>query len=139
MSGKIPTVILVVGLLPGCGGGSTKSSAAQETSSTTVAAIPAPEAGIPAPGPGQTPRITVKNLIFRPSPNTVAPGTTVTWLNADNITHTVTSGVRGRPDGKFDTELIEKESMFTFTFGQPGAFPYFCSLHSGTEGVITVK
>jgi plastocyanin len=51
----------------------------------------------------------------------------------------VTSGLRGKPDGKFDTELVEKGSTFNFTFKQAGSFPYFCSIHSGTEGVITVK
>ena len=43
------------------------------------------------------------------------------------------------PDGKFDTELVEKGSTFNFMFQQAGTFPYFCSIHSGTEGVITVK
>ena len=137
---KLAIFVLVVGFLPACGGGGSKSSAAKEASSTTAAAVPTTEViDAPAPGPGQSPRITVKNLIYRPSPDSVAPGTTVTWLNADSFTHTVTSGVRGKPDGKFDTELTQKGSSFSFTFPKAGTFPYFCSIHSGTEGVITVK
>lgn len=139
---KIATFVLVMGLLPSCGGGGggAESSAAGESSSTTAPTPPTTEiVDIPAPGPGQTPRIVVKNLIFRPSPSSVAPGTNVTWTNADNFTHTVTSGVRGKPDGEFDAELIAQGTTFSFTFPQAGNYTYFCSIHSGTDGVITVK
>ena len=35
----------------------------------------------------------------------VEPGTTITWLNEDNIDHTVTSGTPNEPTGVFDAEL----------------------------------
>jgi plastocyanin len=148
---KIAGFVFIVSLLvAGCGGGGSSgrdSSGAGPTandSATTTAATQAPAeagsaAGIPAPGPGSSPDITVKNLIFRPSPDQVTLGTKVTWTNADSFKHTVTSGVRGKPDGKFDTELTLKGATFGFTFKEPGTFPYFCSIHSGTEGEITVK
>lgn len=75
--------------------------------------------------------VTVKTFMFGPDPLRVDAGTTVTWSNADTAVHTVTSGTRKRPDGRFDARLAESGGEFSRTFDRPGRYRYFCSLHSG--------
>jgi len=71
----------------------------------------------------------------------VAPGSTVTWLNADRVAHTVTSGSLegGGPDWAFDSGLFLSGAAFTHTFGEAGVFPYYCVVHPWMIGVVTVR
>ena len=56
--------------------------------------------------------VTVQLFQFRPGNIAVAADTRVTWTNQDEIEHTITAGLPGRPDGAFD-----------FTLGDKGAQP----------------
>jgi plastocyanin len=86
---------------------------------------------LPEPGPGESDTVFIDTFIFRPDPVTVPAGTTVTWIQNDSTTHTVTSGTReDGPDGMFDANLAKGEE-FTFTFDEAGTYDYFCTLHSG--------
>jgi plastocyanin len=94
--------------------------------------------------------VRLKLLQFDPSPLTVKAGTTVTWLEDEDITHTVTSGaVTGvdaasglrsgqKPDGRFDHQLTHKGQTFTYRFTQPGTYSYFCSIHQGMNASVVV-
>jgi plastocyanin len=128
-------------ILASCGGSGHGSDTSAKGSDTAVtrSAASGPPVEIPQPGPGASPRVTVKDFIFRPSPDEVAVGTKLTWSNQDDLLHTVTSGVRGKPDGKFDSKLDGVGTEFSFTFTQAGTFPFFCRIHPGTEGQIVVK
>jgi hypothetical protein len=60
--------------------------------------------------------------------------TTVTWINGDDIPHTVTSS------GKvFKSKTLDTEDKFSFTFTTPGSYEYFCSLHPHMTGAIVVE
>lgn len=85
--------------------------------------------------------VDVKTFIFRPDPLEVKAGTTVSWKNHDEIRHTVTSGTRSNPDGKFDGSLDGVGSGFEQTFERPGRYRYFCSVHpgEGMEGEVLVE
>ena len=48
-------------------------------------------------------RAAIRVFQFQPGALEVRPGTRVMWTNQDDITHTVTSGVPGSPDGRFDS------------------------------------
>ncbi|HZQ37057.1 MAG TPA: HAD-IC family P-type ATPase, partial [Dehalococcoidia bacterium] len=76
---------------------------------------------------------------FRPGTLHVTAGTTVTFVNDDEHAHTVTSGTRGDPDGRFDSGLLQPGQRFKVTFAQPGNYPYVCTLHVGMEGTIIVR
>jgi plastocyanin len=67
-------------------------------------------------------------------------GTKVTWTNQDQILHTATSGATpGTPDGKFDGPMDGVGQSFSFTFSEPGTYPYFCSRHTSMTGTVVVQ
>lgn len=68
---------------------------------------------------------------FSPSTLTVTPGTRVTWFNKGQAVHAVTSF-----DRSWDSGPIAPGDRWSFTFAQPGNFPYYC--HPGMEGRVVV-
>ncbi len=84
--------------------------------------------------------VTVKTFMFEPDPIRVESGTRVRWTNQDQTVHTVTSGSREQPDGRFDGELAAGAEL-SHTFDEPGTYRYFCSRHSGPgmEGEVVVE
>ena len=91
----------------------------------------------PHPQAGST--ITIRLFQFQPSQLDVKAGTTVTWINQDDIIHPLTSGTPDKPDGRFASRLSGKEGAFSFTFAEPGTYPYFCNRHHSMTGQIRVK
>jgi plastocyanin len=102
----------------------------------------------PARAPGPT--VSLKLLQFQPGQLTVKAGTTVTWVDDEPITHTVTSGaVTGvdptsglrsgqTPDGRFDQRLESKGATASYRFTEPGTYSYFCSIHQGMNASVVV-
>jgi plastocyanin len=76
---------------------------------------------------------------FQPGALEVRAGTRVTWTNQDDITHTVTSGAPGSPDGRFDVRLAGKAASGSATFSDPGVYPYFCARHPSMRGEVVVR
>lgn len=73
---------------------------------------------------------------FEPKAISVKAGTTVTWTNHDNFTHSVQF-----KDGDLPTEplLMKPGEDATFTFATAGTFSYQCSLHpQNMQGTVTV-
>lgn len=73
---------------------------------------------------------------FAPEAISVATGTTVTWNNHDNFTHSVQF-----LDGGLPTEplLMQPGASTTFTFAAPGTYGYQCHLHpQNMRGTVTV-
>ena len=83
--------------------------------------------------------INIQTFQFQPKQIEVKAGTTVTWVNQDDIRHTVTSGAPDNKDGHFDASLVGKGAKFSFTFAQPGTYTVFCDRHQHMRGEITVK
>jgi plastocyanin len=102
------------------------------------------------PARASGPTVSLKLLQFQPGQLTVKAGTTVTWVDDEPITHTVTSGaVSGidptsglrsgqTPDGRFDGQLPKKGSSFSYRFTEPGTYSYFCSIHQGMNASVVV-
>jgi plastocyanin len=78
--------------------------------------------------------ITIDNFSFTPKEVTVAAGTTITWVNHDDVPHTVVS-----PDKKFRSKALDTDDQFSFTFTDAGTYNYFCSVHPMMTGKIVVK
>jgi plastocyanin len=78
--------------------------------------------------------VSIDNLSFNPADVTVPTGSTVVWTNDDSVPHTVTAA-----DGSFDSGIFDPGSGFTWTFDQPGTFPYACQLHPQMQGTVRVE
>ena len=71
----------------------------------------------------------MQGLAFNPAAKTISVGTTITWTNKDNTTHTTTSGVPGAPDGIFNSGNLNNGGTFSFKFTTAGTFKYYCLIH----------
>jgi plastocyanin len=78
--------------------------------------------------------IRIDNFTFSPPMLVVAPGTTVTWTNADDDAHTVVE-----KDRKFKSAALDTDDTFSQTFTAPGEYEYICTLHPRMVGKIVVK
>src|SRR5215210_8604443 len=85
---------------------------------------------------GKTMTVNIKDFAFNPPNITVAPGTTVTWVNNDQAPHTVTAT---DPAGAFDSGTLQPGQSFSVTFTQPGTtYAYYCVIHPSMTGTVTV-
>jgi plastocyanin len=82
--------------------------------------------------PGAT--VHIANFTFSPANLAVKPGTTVTWVNDDDIPHTVVAD-----DKSFRSKVLDTGDRFSFTFAKPGQFGYFCSLHPHMTAKVVVR
>lgn len=85
----------------------------------------------PAPS-GPVVVVEIRDLKFHPAEVTVAPGTTVRWVNEDPLAHTSTA------EGAWDSGLLEPGAAFERTFGEPGRHDYLCTPHPFMKGVVVV-
>ena len=74
-----------------------------------------------------------KSYRFDPEKIEVDAGSSVTWTNDDNFTHTV------QVDGQ-DDHKVERGESVSITFDKPGTYHYVCTLHSrDMDGEVIVK
>ncbi len=78
--------------------------------------------------------VKIDQFAFAPQRVTVKAGTTVTWINDDDIPHTVASSTK-----LFKSKPLDTEDKFSFTFTTPGSYEYFCSIHPHMTGAIVVE
>jgi glucose/arabinose dehydrogenase len=78
---------------------------------------------------------------YAPNPIIINSGETITWYNADTVSHTATSGSDSDPDeGQlFDSDAILSKQAFTLKFDNKGTFDYYCIYHPSMVGEIIVK
>ena len=87
--------------------------------------------GEPAASPLE---VQVDNFTFGPATLTVPVNSTVTWVNKDDLPHTVASN-----DGVFKSKALDTDDKYSYTFSKPGTYAYFCSIHPKMVGTIVVK
>ena len=79
--------------------------------------------------------VTIDNFGFLPQTLTVSVGTTVTWINRDDVPHTVIS-----VDKKtIVSPALDTDEKFSFTFSAAGTNDYYCSVHPHMKGRIIVQ
>jgi plastocyanin len=98
------------------------------------AGLAAPANAADSAAPENAALIKIDNFTFRPATLTVTVGTTVTWVNEDDIPHTVVE-----KDRLFKSKALDTDDRFTYTFSTPGGFEYFCSLHPHMVGTVIVQ
>jgi amicyanin len=78
-------------------------------------------------------QVKIANFTFDPPTLTVKAGTTVTWVNADDIPHVVSE-----KDGKFRSPALDTDDRFSQVFSTAGTVEYFCAIHPHMMGKIVV-
>ena len=79
-------------------------------------------------------QVVIENFSFAPATLTVKAGTKVTWINRDDVPHTVNEN-----DKRFKSGPMDTDDQFSYTFSAPGTFSYFCALHPKMTGQIIVQ
>jgi len=113
-----------------CGGSS--SSGARSTSRSTADAS-----------------VNTALLAFDPKEVRIKAGQTVSWVGGDNITHVLVEGTydvgadglrtKETDDKAFSLRLTKKGQQVTHTYDKAGTFTYFCTIHKGMNGTVTVS
>ncbi|HVO64258.1 MAG TPA: cupredoxin family copper-binding protein [Terriglobales bacterium] len=78
--------------------------------------------------------VRIDNFTFGPETLTVPVDSTVTWLNRDDVPHTVAS-----TDGVFRSKALDTDDKYSYTFTKAGTYEYFCSIHPKMVGKIIVQ
>ncbi len=92
-------------------------------------------ASVPVSAPANGPvEVKIDNFNFMPGDLTVAAGTTVTWVNHDDVPHTVRT-----VDGAIKSKALDTDDKFSMTFDKPGTYEYFCSIHPKMTAKVIVK
>jgi len=93
---------------------------------------------VPAASAQDEMTVSIQDFFFDPGQLTVAPGTTVTWVNEGQAPHTVTS-----TDGKeLDSATLQPGDTYSFTFEEDDAgedYAYQCTIHPEMTGSVTVS
>jgi plastocyanin len=101
---------------------------AKEASAAPVAA-----ASQPAGAMDGSARVGIDNFAFTPAEVRVRAGTRVTWVNHDDVPHTVTA-----VDKSFGSKAMDTDEQFSRVFDRPGTYPYFCAVHTHMTGRVVV-
>jgi plastocyanin len=118
-------LLLLGGALAGCGGGrGMPPGGAMEQAAHDAPAAVAPD------------QVIIDNFTFSPATVTVAVGTRVTWVNHDDVPHTVTSSVKPR---LLASAALDTDDSFSFVFTAPGTYDYFCAVHPHMTARVIVK
>ena len=78
--------------------------------------------------------VTIDNFTFTSPELTVPVGTTVKWVNHDDIPHNVIN-----KDKVFRSKALDTDDSYSFTFASAGTYDYFCGLHPHMQGKIIVR
>jgi plastocyanin len=78
--------------------------------------------------------VTIDNFSFSPMALTVPAGTQVTWINRDDVPHTVVS-----IDNKFKSQALDTDEKFSHKFADTGTYEYYCSVHPKMTGKVIVE
>ena len=113
--------------------------AARANSTCIATALAVATLAVAAAFPGASaqaagPEVDIDQFTFTPQHVTVKTGTTVTWINDDDVPHTVASSTKF-----FKSKALDTKDKFSFTFTTPGTYAYFCSVHPQMTGTVTVE
>lgn len=78
--------------------------------------------------------IDIARFAFAPKEITIAPGTTVAWINHDQTPHAVSAA-----DKAFVSPALDTDERYEHAFTAPGDYAYFCTLHPFMTGIVHVR
>jgi len=126
---RLPTCLICLLVLAGCGSsGGGGGNSAQSSSSATN---PSPATAGPA---AQSAKVDVKSSKFNPAVIAVKKGGRITWTNSDSTAHTATADKRS-----FDTQSIDPGKSKSVSFTTAGTFAYHCDFHPFMKAMVVVR
>lgn len=135
-SGRTATLALVAGLFA-VAGLITAFALAQnrqpkELQASPVSLVTAGPESQDTPGTvnGATAQITIGALGSYPDVLTIAPGTTVMWVNNDSVAHNISGDEMG------SDHIVQPGETVSFVYSQPGVYSF---IDNGLAGQITVQ
>ena len=78
-------------------------------------------------------QIVINEYMYMPATLNVVTGTKVTWINHDDVPHTIVD-----TDKAFRSSALDTDDTYSYTFTKPGTYHYFCTLHPKMVGTIVV-
>ena len=78
--------------------------------------------------------VDIGKFAFVPKEITIAPGTTVVWINHDETPHTATAVEHG-----FGSKALDTDDRYEHTFTDEGDVAYFCTVHPFMTGIVHVR
>lgn len=89
--------------------------------------------------PIETLRVDLQATSFSPKEVTVTRGSTIHWVNATAVTHTITPDNGGQA-GVWTAQTVSGSgTAFDHTFDATGTYAYHCTIHAGMTGTIKVQ
>ena len=79
-------------------------------------------------------KVEIDNFTFEPASITVAVGTTVTWVNHDDIPHSVVCLPLG-----IKSPVLDSDESFAYRFERAGIYEYICGLHPHMRAQVVVQ
>ena len=80
--------------------------------------------------------VAISKSLYVPNPLEIPAGTTVTWVNGDQLPHTATATTS---DVHFDSDYMALDDRFSYTFDEPGEYPYYCVFHPRMRAIVIVS
>lgn len=97
---------------------------------TGVAGPRAPAADAPA-------TVAIENFGFQPAEIAVKAGARVRFVNKDQVPHSIVVESGGREISR-SPEQVDEDETFDVVLSSPGEVSYYCGLHLGMKGRISV-
>jgi plastocyanin len=85
----------------------------------------------------KTVTVNIEDFAFAKKTLTVKKGTTVKWVNKDDMEHTVTADVSGK--GGPNSKLFGKGKSYSWKATKKGTFKYHCKPHTYMKATVIVK
>ncbi len=80
-------------------------------------------------------RVVIKDFSFNSNEINVKIGEKVTWVNNDNVKHTITSD----SGDELNSELFGKGEKYEHVFNAAGEYNYYCKPHPYMKGKVIVS
>ena len=78
--------------------------------------------------------VRINNFAFDPADITVKAGSTVRWVNGDEVPHRIQFD-----DEHYSTLLLGSSQSGSQRFFEPGVYPYICLIHPEMQGTVRVE
>ena len=79
--------------------------------------------------------VTITDYTFRPERVAVLAGTMVTWLNADDVPHSI---VHAEHPHLFRSPVLFPGQRFSHAFARPGEYPVRCGINRHMRSLVVV-